>query len=95
MNLPPLSNGMIAFLSVAIMSTTVAHWRIRKFWLAVAASSIASATLFYLICLIKAGPPEPGEAPRFFLHCGVIGLIVAIAVGWLAKALRRSISRRA
>jgi hypothetical protein len=95
MSLPPLSNGMIAFLFIAIIIAIVAHWRIHNFWLAVTASSIIATTLFYAIALVKAGPLEPSEALRPLLQCAIIGLIVAIVVGWSAKALRSSISQRA
>jgi hypothetical protein len=85
---------MIVLLVVAIVVAAVTHWRIRNFWLASVTGGIATFALFYAVCFLQAGPPEPTGAKAFALFAG-FGFVVAVAVGFVTKALRPASSRRA
>ena len=90
----PLPQGMIVLLVIAIVVAVVAHWRIRNFWPASVVSGIATFAVFYLVCLLQAGPPEPTGAKAFALFAG-FGFIVAVVAGLAAKVVRPALSRRA
>ena len=92
--MPALPQGMVVLLVVAIAVAVVCHWRIRSFWLASAAGGIATYVVFYAVCFLQAGPPEPTGAKAFALFAG-FGFIVAVVAGWAAKVLRPALSRRA
>ena len=81
-------------LVVAIVMAVISHRRIRSFWLASVASGIATFAVFYVVCLLQAGPPEPTGAKAFALFAG-FGFIVAVVAGLLGKVLRPALSRRA
>jgi len=92
--MPQLPQGVIVLLVVAIVTAVLTHWRIRNFWLASVVSGIATYAVFYVVCLIQAGPPEPTGAKAFALFAG-FGFIVAAVTGLATKVLRPALSRRA
>lgn len=92
--MPPLPQGVIVLLVVAIVMAVLAHWRIRNFWLASFASGIATVAVFYVLSFLHDGPPEPAVPKAFALFAG-FGFIVAVVAGLAGKMLRPASSRRA
>ena len=92
--MPQLPQGVIVLFVIAIVMAVVTHWRIRSFWLASVASGVATFVVFYVVCFLQAGPPEPTGTKAFALFAG-FGFIVAVVAGLAAKVLRPALSRRA
>lgn len=91
--MPPIPQGMIVLSVVAVVMAALTHWRIRNFWLASVTSGIATFAVFYVTCLLQAGPPEPTGAKAFALFAG-FGFVVAIVAGLVGKVLRSALPRR-
>ena len=89
-----LPQGMVVLIVVAVVVAVVSHCRIRNFWLASMAGGIATFVVFYAVCFLQAGPPEPTGPKAFALFAG-FGFIVVVAAGLVFKVLRSVISRRA
>ena len=94
MNFSELPAGVTALIAVAVVVACLAHWRVRHFWLASLISAVTTVAVFYVVCLIQAGPPETmGLAPLALF--GGFSFMIAVVVGLAAKAMRPTTRRRA
>ena len=94
MNLSELPTGVTVLVAIAVLVACLAHWRVRHFWLASLISAITTVAVFYVVCLIQAGPPEAmGLAPLALF--GAFSFMVAVVIGLAALAMRSAARQRA
>ena len=93
MTLIPLPTGMVVLLAVAVVVAAITHWRVHRFWRATVMSALATVAVFFVLCLLQAGLPDPLE-PRAIALFGGFGLLVATVMGVLVRAARASLPRR-
>lgn len=94
MDLFPPPTGMVVLLGIALIASVVAHWRIRRFWPASLLSALATTAAFAVASYLQAGVPTSLE-PRPMAYFTGFGLLVAVVVGLLARAVRRPAQGRA
>ena len=88
MELLPLPTGMVVLLSIAVAVSVAAHWRIRRFWLASLLSALVTTAAFFVASYLQAGIPTSFE-PRPIAYFTGFGLLVAVVIGLLLKAIRQ------
>ena len=89
---PP--TGMWVLLAVAVATAVLAHWRIRRYLLALAVSALATPAIFFVASSIHSGIPDaPYIAP--FLAYAAVALVISAVLGALAIGYRRMGRRRA
>jgi predicted PurR-regulated permease PerM len=89
MELLPIPTGMWVLFTLAVVISTLCHWRIHRFWRALLTSIIATPIVFFFASWIQEGRlPEPFAAIAFVLFAG-ISLIISALVGSIFFAQRQ------
>ena len=86
-------SGLIVLLLTAVAVSVLVHWRVPRLWAASALSAVLAVIVFFILCLLRDGMPEPLETRAIALFLG-FAFLVAIMTGALAKMVRLAWPRR-
>lgn len=83
---PP--TGVWVLLAVAVAVAVLAHWQLRRYWLALAVSALATPALFFAVSSIRFGIPDPPYVAPFLAYA-TVALVISAIIGVGVNGFRR------
>lgn len=75
-----MPTGFLVLLAVAVISSVLAHWQIRRFWVAVMVSVPVTTVIFMVVTIAQAGFPNSFK-PIVLVYFSGFALLVSAQVG--------------
>jgi hypothetical protein len=83
-----LPDGVLAMFATACVTAAAVHWRVRRYFVAVAVTVLVAPIAFVVVCILQAGMPTSFQLSHLLLFAGM-SLPFAIAIGLPFIIVRR------
>ena len=84
----PVPTGVTVLILISVVAAALAHWRIKRFFLASTISALCSVGFFFIASTLQAGIPDPLE-PIALIYFFGFAFLIALAIGALVRLTNR------